>query len=62
MLAAWADLFTARCGLPLSLIESRLEAAEGKGLIERNVQRIRPTERGRDFLNDLVGLFLPAKE
>ena len=57
-----ADLFTARCGLPLSLIESRLEAAEGKGLIERSVQRIRPTERGRDFLNDLVGLFLPAKE
>ena len=57
-----ADLFAARCGLPLSLLETRLEAAEGKGLIERGVQRIRPTERGRDFLNDLVGLFLPAKE
>jgi hypothetical protein len=26
------------------------------------LQRIRPTERGRTFLNDLVGLFLPAKE
>jgi oxygen-independent coproporphyrinogen-3 oxidase len=56
------DLFSARCGLPLSLIESQLEAAEGKRLIERNALRIRPTERGRIFLNDLVGLFLPANE
>jgi putative oxygen-independent coproporphyrinogen III oxidase len=56
------DLFGARCGLPLSLIESQLEAAEGKRLIERSALRIRPTERGRVFLNDLVGLFLPAKE
>ena len=57
-----ADLFASRCGLPLSLIESQLEAAEGKRLIERNALRIRPTDRGRAFLNDLVGLFLPAKE
>ncbi len=57
-----ADLFAARCGLPLSLVKSQLETAEGKGLIERSVERIRPTERGRGFLNDLVGLFLPTKE
>jgi oxygen-independent coproporphyrinogen-3 oxidase len=57
-----ADLFAARCGLPLALIESRLAAAEEMGLIERGAQRIRPTVRGRAFLNDLVGLFLPAKE
>jgi len=56
------DLFSARCGLPLSLIESQLASAEGKGLIERNALRITPTERGRIFLNDLVGLFLPSKE
>jgi oxygen-independent coproporphyrinogen-3 oxidase len=56
------DLFSARCGLPLSLIESQLEAAEGMQLITRNALRIRPTERGRIFLNDLVGLFLPANE
>jgi putative oxygen-independent coproporphyrinogen III oxidase len=56
------DLFAARCGLPLSLIESRLAIAEGKKLIERSAQRIQPTERGRVFLNDLVALFLPAKE
>ena len=57
-----AELFAARCGLPLSLIESRLASAEEKGLIERSVQRIRPTARGSVFLNDLVGLFLPAQE
>jgi len=56
------DLFAARCGLPLSLIESRLALAEEKKLIERRAQRIRPTELGRDFLNDLVALFLPANE
>ena len=57
-----ADLFAARCGLPLSLIQSRLAVAEGKELIGRSAQRIRPTERGRRFLNDLVALFLPAQE
>jgi oxygen-independent coproporphyrinogen-3 oxidase len=57
-----ADLFAARCGLPLSLIQSRLAVAEEKELIGRGAQRIQPTERGRRFLNDLVGLFLPAKE
>jgi putative oxygen-independent coproporphyrinogen III oxidase len=55
-------LFAARCGLPLSLLESRLAIAEEKKLIDRSAQRIQPTERGRVFLNDLVALFLPAKE
>jgi oxygen-independent coproporphyrinogen-3 oxidase len=56
------DLFAARCGLPLSLIEARLAAAEDRGLIERDARRIRPTGLGRRFLNDLLGLFLPAQE
>jgi oxygen-independent coproporphyrinogen-3 oxidase len=57
-----SDLFAARCGLPLSLLESKLAAAEEKGLIVRNNRHIRPTDRGRRFLNDLVGLFLPSQE
>jgi len=57
-----AELFAARSGLPLSLIESRLKSAEEKKLLARTAQRIRPTERGRRFLNDLVELFLPAQE
>ena len=56
------DLFASRCGLPLSVIEAQLEAAEARRLIERTALRIRPTDLGRAFLNDLVGLFLPAKE
>jgi putative oxygen-independent coproporphyrinogen III oxidase len=56
------DLFASRCGLPLFIAESGLKAAAEKGLIERNPQTIRPTERGRRFLNDLLGLFLPSQE
>jgi putative oxygen-independent coproporphyrinogen III oxidase len=57
-----AELFAARCGLPVSAVEAGLRAAEEKGLIERDARRIRPTGRGRRFLNDLVELFLPAHE
>ena len=52
------DLFRARTGLPLGSIEPALARAEEKGLLERDWQRIRPTERGRRFLNELVELFL----
>jgi putative oxygen-independent coproporphyrinogen III oxidase len=51
-------LFSERTGLPLHTVESRLAAAEGKGLLERDWQRIRPSERGRRFLNELLELFL----
>jgi oxygen-independent coproporphyrinogen-3 oxidase len=51
-------LFTERTGLPLGRIEGRLQEAEARGLIERDWKRIRPTERGRLFLNDLLALFL----
>jgi putative oxygen-independent coproporphyrinogen III oxidase len=52
------DLFRARTGLPLGSIEPALALAEDKGLLERDWRRIRPTERGRRFLNELVELFL----
>lgn len=50
--------FTERTGLPLSAIEAPLKVAEGKGLIERDFARVRPTVRGFDFLSDLQALFL----
>jgi len=56
------DLFQARCGLPLSRVEPILQLAESKGLLERSTRRIRPTAKGARFLDDLVALFLPAKE
>jgi putative oxygen-independent coproporphyrinogen III oxidase len=50
--------FCERTGLAMSAIEPALQEAERKGLIERSLERIRPTQRGLDFLNDLQALFL----
>jgi len=55
-----AELFGARTGLPLSALEPGLRAGEAKGLLERGAGRIRPTERGQRFLNELLELFLAA--
>jgi len=50
--------FVERTGLPLSAIDRPLGEAERRGLIERDLQRIRPTARGFDLLSDLQSLFL----
>lgn len=50
--------FMERTGLPLSAIEKPLQEAQAKGLVERDFVRVKPTERGFDFLSDLQGLFL----
>jgi putative oxygen-independent coproporphyrinogen III oxidase len=54
--------FTDRTGLPLTAIAQPLAQAEAKGLVERDLARVRPTTRGFDFLSDLQALFLPADE
>ena len=36
------------------------DEARHRGLIERSLTHVRPTERGFDFLSDLQALFLPA--
>jgi len=56
-----AALFETRTALPLMAIENELRRAEKEGLIERLPGRITPTERGRHFLNQLLGLFLVDK-
>ncbi len=50
--------FSDRTGLALTAIQQPLEEAERKGLIERDLAHVKPTERGFDFLNDLQSLFL----
>ncbi len=50
--------FSARTGLALSTIAAPLAKAEQRGLIERDLQRVRPTALGFDFLSDLQALFL----
>ena len=52
--------FQERTGLPLTAIEQPLQEAERKGLIQRDLARVWPTERGFDFLSDLQELFLRA--
>ncbi|NMG15854.1 radical SAM family heme chaperone HemW [Aromatoleum bremense] len=51
-------LFAERTGLPLAAIEAELKTAREQGLVEVTPDVIRPTERGRHFLNDLLTLFL----
>jgi putative oxygen-independent coproporphyrinogen III oxidase len=53
-------LFEERAGMPLTAVLKQLEAAEKRGLIERDHQRVTPTALGRRFLNDLLQIFLPA--
>ena len=53
-------LFTEHAGLPILVVEKQLKEAKLKGLIEWDLTRIRPTERGRRYLNDLLELFLPS--
>jgi len=54
------NLFVERTGLPLSSVETALQEAERRGLIERDASQVRPSARGFDFLSDLQQLFLPA--
>jgi len=47
-----------RTGLAMTSIQKGLQEAERLGLIERDLHRVWPTERGFDFLSDLQALFL----
>lgn len=53
--------FSERTGLAITAIQKGLDAAERKGLIERDWARVKPSVRGFDFLNDLQSLFLPER-
>lgn len=57
------SLFIQRTGLPASLVQSGLDQAVARGWLlvqgAAEAEFVRPTERGFDFLNDVVSLFLP---
>ena len=55
-------LFWERTGLQISSIEKSLREAENAGLLERDWRRIRPSARGRLFLNELLELFLAGEK
>jgi oxygen-independent coproporphyrinogen-3 oxidase len=51
-------LFAQHTGLPLAACTAALEMAEEKGFIEHSMNSLRPTLKGRRFLNELLVLFL----
>jgi oxygen-independent coproporphyrinogen-3 oxidase len=50
--------YTERTGLALTSLQKSLQLAEQKGLVQRDFERVWPTELGFDFLSDLQALFL----
>ncbi|MCX7891216.1 MAG: radical SAM family heme chaperone HemW [Burkholderiales bacterium] len=53
-------LFTERTGLAIAAVAAPLARAEAKGLAVVGPTLVRPTERGRRYLNDLLELFLDS--
>lgn len=53
-----SEWFAARTGASLDSIAPTLDDAVRRGLLEPWHERLRPTERGRLFLNDLLEMFL----
>jgi len=58
---AFAD-FETRTGLPRSTIAAQLAAAQTRGWLDVEDERIRATELGWRFLNDVIASFLPERE
>jgi oxygen-independent coproporphyrinogen-3 oxidase len=55
-------LFQARTGLPIAVAADSLQRAVADGLIQWGDERIVPTERGRNYLNELLERFMPEEE
>ena len=53
------NLITQYTGLPLSSIQSTLEAAIDDGLLEDTSAQLKPSEKGALFLNELLERFIP---
>ncbi|MCY4328498.1 MAG: radical SAM family heme chaperone HemW [Endozoicomonadaceae bacterium] len=53
------ETFSQYTGLPLSVIEASVEQAQQKGWMEKDKNRLQPTETGNRFLNDLLAVFMP---
>ncbi|MBM3117296.1 radical SAM family heme chaperone HemW [Jeongeupia naejangsanensis] len=53
------NLFTERTGLPLTRVIHEIDRACAEGLLQRDLEHVKPTEQGRRFLNTLLERFLP---
>jgi oxygen-independent coproporphyrinogen-3 oxidase len=54
-----ATLFAARTGLDAAAIAPLLHEARTRGWLDTDPARLAPSELGRRYLNDVIGLFLP---
>jgi putative oxygen-independent coproporphyrinogen III oxidase len=54
--------FVERTGIPLAAIETHVGLAIAEGLLEPDETRFVPTTLGKQFLNDLIALFLPVRQ
>lgn len=54
-----SQLFSQHTGLAITTIEKTLRQAEEKGWLEWQTHKIVPSEKGQQYLNDLMALFLP---
>ena len=52
------ELFSARTGLPWSVVASKIDALIARGLLIDDAECIVPTPLGQRFLNDVLGEFL----
>jgi oxygen-independent coproporphyrinogen-3 oxidase len=51
-------LFLERTGMPIEVIKNELQYAESLGLVELQSDAIVTTDKGKNFLNDLLEVFL----
>lgn len=55
------EVFQQHVGLPISIVEKALKQAEEKEWISWDLKRIKPTDTGRQYLNNLLELFMPGE-
>ncbi len=55
------EVFQQHVGLPISVVEKALKQAEEKEWISWDLKRIKPTDTGRQYLNNLLELFMPGE-
>ena len=55
------DAFEARTGLSRSTLADALGQAQAQGWLSLDGDRVRPTELGRRFTNDVIELFLDER-
>lgn len=54
--------FESRTGLPFAAIAGTLAGLQARGLVASGAERVRPSPRGLEFLNDVLLAFLPESQ